>query len=108
MWIWVSIILLLSGVIGFFLFKGTTGQAQPESNPPKIGDKLDEANDPIKEQQKHLQLAVVGLDGKLVERRPSDTGWTVGIEMGGVPPSMESILKDAMDLFTEIDRTGVP
>lgn len=107
-WIWVSIVLLVGGGIGFFLLRSGTGQAQRETNPIEAGDKVTEGDDPLQRQLEQLRLAVIGSDAKLVDAGASTAGWMVGMEIDAQGLQLANFLDDAMGLFRELDRADVP
>lgn len=105
-WIWLSIVLVIAGGIGFFLFKGGPGQARSDTNPIEAAEKAGETE--LQQQREALKLAVIGADGQLHEARHVSDGWIIGIELKATTLHRTNMMKDALTLFEELDRTNVP
>lgn len=107
-WIWLTLVLVVGGIAGFFVFKGGSGQAKSDANPIEAVEKADEAEGELQEQREALKLAIIGADGQLREARHTASGWIVGVEMKAKTLHLSNMLQDALTLLEEVDRTTVP
>lgn len=107
-WRWIAALAAVAVVGGFVLWRTWSGQAAPDSAPERAVEQYQQGHGPLERERDELFRAVIGVNGELAAAEYGDGGWTVGVEFRDATPRLDALLKQAMQLFTELDRTRLP